>query len=110
MSWKLTVTCPLLFLTDQKTIPSDIKAKSIGWNKISVTWKLLPSKGAFYKVYLKDDSGTERFIQTRTNKVLFQDLKPVTTYTVDIQAKLSWGLGPRIYACAIAKTQGILKF
>lgn len=100
----------MFYITDQKTIPSDVKAKAIAWNKILVTWRLLPSKGALYKVYLKDDSGTERFVQTRTNNVLFKDLKPVTTYTVDIQARLSWGLGPRMYACAIAKTQGILKF
>ena len=56
-------------------------------------------------VYLSGD-GREFVSRTTFSSAVFSDLEPSTTYSVDIQARFEWGLGPRLGGIAVAKTQG----
>ena len=78
----------------------------MGWERVLVKWTPLANKDATYIVYLKTDDGKELSRDTKHSQIIFDNLKPLTTYSIYIQTEFSWGLGPKTYANAVAKTKG----
>ena len=95
-------------LEGQKIIPTGAKAIAIGWNKVLVKWTPLANRDVAYIIFLKTDHGKELSRETKHSQMMFDDLEPLTTYSVFVQAKFGWGLGPKVFSKIVAKTKGML--
>ena len=92
----------------QKIVPTGVKASAKRWDQILIKWTPLANKDVAYVVFLKSDDGQELSRETKHNQIVFDDVLPLTTYSVYIQAKFGWGLGPKTFANTIIKTKGLL--
>ncbi|XP_065069339.1 uncharacterized protein LOC135694494 isoform X2 [Rhopilema esculentum] len=87
--------------------PKYITAASIAWDKIYVRWTASTMQNVNYVVYLRNKQGLKHSVETKNNYVIFESLKPLTIYTVDIQVKFLWGLGRRVNGSTSVKTKDL---
>ena len=59
-------------------------------------------------MFLKKDDGKELARETKNSQLIFDNVEPLTTYSVYIQAKFSWGMGPRTFTSTFVTTEGWL--
>lgn len=96
----------MVFFPGWKIVPSDINVLVMGWDKVLVNWTSLTNKDAVYIVVLTSANNRQLSRETKRNQVMFDNVRPLTTYTVYIQTKFKWGLGPKAYVSRVVTTEG----